>query len=70
MREGDHLGEVREEGLGVVVPEFHVWVVEEAFEDCAGDVCRLIALVWSGHVALEAKKGKVTWPYRSLGKER
>lgn len=41
--EGDHGGEVGEESFRVVVPEFHVGVVEEAFEDCAGDVGGLVA---------------------------
>lgn len=41
--EGDHEREVGEESFGVVVPEFHVRVVEETFEDGAGDVGRLIA---------------------------
>ena len=41
--EGDHLGEVREECLWVVIPELHIWVVEEAFKDRAGDIGRLVA---------------------------
>ena len=41
--ERDHCGEVGEEGIGVVVPEFHVGVGEKAFEDGAGDVGGLIA---------------------------
>ena len=28
MGEGDHLGEVGEECLGVVIPKLHVWIVE------------------------------------------
>ena len=43
MGEGDHEGEVREEGLWIIIPKFHVRVVEEAFEDCAGDIGGLIA---------------------------
>ncbi len=43
MGEGHHVGEVGEEGLRIVVPQFHVGVVEEAFEDRAGDVGRLVA---------------------------
>ena len=35
LGKGDHLREVGEEGLWVVVPKLHVGVVEEAFEDGA-----------------------------------
>lgn len=40
---GDHGGEVGQQGLGVVVPELHVGVVEEALDDGAGDAGRLVA---------------------------
>lgn len=43
VRESNHLGKIGEEGFGVVVPKFHIWVVEETLEDCAGDVCCLVA---------------------------
>ena len=35
MWEGDHLGEVGEEGFRIVIPQFHVGIVEETFKDCA-----------------------------------
>ena len=35
MWKGDHLGEVREESLGVVIPKLHIGIVEQTFEDCA-----------------------------------
>ena len=43
MGEGDHEGKVGQEGFGVVIPELHVGVVKEAFENSAGDVCSLVA---------------------------
>ncbi len=47
MWEGDHLGKVGKECFRIVIPQFHVWVVEEAFEDCAGDVRCLVACAFS-----------------------
>jgi len=44
VRERDHKREVRKEGIRIVVPEFHVGVIEEAFKDGAGDVGSLITL--------------------------
>jgi len=41
--EGDHLGEIWEEGFWVVVPKLYVRVVKQTFEDCAGDIWRLIS---------------------------
>lgn len=52
--EGNHLREIREECLWVVIPKLHVWVVEEAFKDGAGDVGGLVALF-----IISAYKGQV-----------
>ena len=35
MWEGDHLGKVREEGFRIVIPKFHVGIIEQTFKDCA-----------------------------------
>ncbi len=43
MWEGDHLGKVGKECFRIVIPQFHIGVVEEAFEDCAGDIRCLVA---------------------------
>ncbi len=40
---GDHEGEIGKKRFWVVVPKFHVGVIEEAFEDRTGDVWGLIA---------------------------
>jgi hypothetical protein len=45
FREGHHCGEVRKEGVRIIVPKLHIRIVEEAFEDGAGYICRLIAYV-------------------------
>ena len=43
MRESDHERQVGEESFRVVLPQFHVGVIKEAFEDCTRDVGRLVA---------------------------
>ena len=42
VREGDHVREVGKQGLWVVIPEFHIRVIEKAFQNRAGDVWCLI----------------------------
>jgi len=42
--ERDHKRKVRKEGIRIVVPKFHIGVIEEAFKDGAGDVSSLVTL--------------------------
>lgn len=43
MWEGDHVWQIGKEGLRIVVPQLHVWVIEKALEDCAGYIGCLVA---------------------------
>lgn len=40
---GVHGWQIGQESLAVVVPELHVWVVEEPLYDAAGHCCGLVA---------------------------
>ena len=46
--ECDHCGEVGEQGIGIVVPELHVGIGEQAFEDGTRDVGGLVACCDTG----------------------